>query len=254
MRKIKYFRLRTLSLALVASFILWPLPSQPVTAKDKGQLREVVFVHHKLPPELDFAKGGGRPLAQCTVTTNDESTTWGATGWHMPASGLTYQVSIATLPSNITGASFLAAFGRATATWESQDASINWTDGGTTSVRRSRLDGVNLVSFGNTSGAIAVTRTWYWTGTGEVAESDLTFASNLAWSMSSPTAGDCSGTAKAYDVQNIATHELGHQVGLDDLYASTDKDLTMYGYGTTAELKKDSLGAGDIAGAKTVTP
>jgi hypothetical protein len=55
-------------------------------------------------------------------------------------------------------------------------------------------------------------------------------------------------------VQNIATHEFGHWVGLDDLYATTDKDLTMYGYGETKELKKDSLGLGDITGATTVNP
>jgi len=41
---------------------------------------------------------------------------------------------------------------------------------------------------------------------------------------------------------------------LDDLYASADKDLTMYGYGDMAELKADTLGLGDVTGVNTVAP
>lgn len=60
------------------------------------------------------------------------------------------------------------------------------------------------------------------------------------WSMS--------GEAGKMDFENIATHELGHSVGMGDLYTSTCADETMYGYATYGETKKRDLNAGDIIG------
>ncbi|MFA6587887.1 MAG: matrixin family metalloprotease [Patescibacteria group bacterium] len=232
--------------ALLTLISVTPFASQ---AKDKGQLKEVVKIYYRYDDLPDFQKKG-KPVAQCTQSTNENVNDFGLTGWYMPASGLTYKISTSTLPSNISLVDFRNAIANSTSTWEANSSS-QWTYGGTTNIKRSAKDGVNLVAFGSASGGIAVTRTWYWTGTGEVAESDMIFSSSLAWSITSPSAGDCGGAANTYDVQNIATHEFGHQVGLNDLYSSTDRDLTMYGYGTMRELKKDSLGTGDISGAKS---
>ena len=227
-----------------------------VTAKDKGELKEVVFIHYKLPDGFDFGQPPkpGKPVASCLVTTNDNINDWGATGWHMTTTGLTYKINLSTLPLGMNSSAFQNAVAASTNTWKQADTGLNWTYGGTTNLKRAAYDGTNLVAFGSARGAIAITTTWYWTGTGEIAESDMILGSGLAWSMTSPSAGDCGGVANTYDVQNIATHEFGHQVGLLDLYSNVDKDLTMYGYGTPKELKKDSLGAGDITGARAVAP
>ena len=53
---------------------------------------------------------------------------------------------------------------------------------------------------------------------------------------------------KNFDVQDIATHEAGHVVGLDDLYADKYSELTMYGYSSKGETKKISLAVGDVNG------
>jgi bacillopeptidase F (M6 metalloprotease family) len=53
-------------------------------------------------------------------------------------------------------------------------------------------------------------------------------------------------------VQNVATHEAGHVVGLDDLYDIGYSGLTMYGYVSYKETMKISLEAGDIAGAQSL--
>ena len=37
----------------------------------------------------------------------------------------------------------------------------------------------------------------------------------------------------AFDVRNIATHEIGHFCGLADLYKGGSRELTMYGYGAS---------------------
>ena len=63
---------------------------------------------------------------------------------------------------------------------------------------------------------------------------------------------DWSATEEAgkMDFESIATHELGHSVGLDDLYDGSCSEQTMYGYATEGETKKRTLEAGDIAGVQ----
>jgi len=46
--------------------------------------------------------------------------------------------------------------------------------------------------------------------------------------------------------------EVGHAVGLSDEYESPFVDNTMYGYGSMAETKKDTLTGGDIDAATAI--
>ena len=69
-----------------------------------------------------------------------------------------------------------------------------------------------------------------------------------------PNSPECQSSPQAYDVQNIATHEFGHWVGLEDLYDEADGDLTMYGFSAGGEIKKRSLGTGDITGKNELAP
>ena len=64
------------------------------------------------------------------------------------------------------------------------------------------------------------------------------------------TWGDAKEDSTVMDLQNIVTHELGHALGLADLYDTTAPvpEQTMYGYASTGETKKRSLEAGDKAG------
>jgi len=55
-------------------------------------------------------------------------------------------------------------------------------------------------------------------------------------------------------VQNIATHELGHSLCLDDLYGTADSEKTMHGFADTGETKKRTLEAEDIAGIRYIYP
>ncbi len=69
-----------------------------------------------------------------------------------------------------------------------------------------------------------------------------------------PNSPDCQTSPDAYDLQNIATHEIGHWIGLDDLFDDSDKDLTMYAFGAGGEVKKRTLGQGDISGKNQLAP
>ena len=105
-------------------------------------------------------------------------------------------------------------------------------------------DEVNEVYFGSIRGrgrnAIAMTIIWRLTGIPELIEWDQVYNTGYPWSDS--------GESGKMDFQNIATHELGHSVGLGDLYTEECTDQTMYGYADYGETNKQTLEAGDIAG------
>lgn len=112
-------------------------------------------------------------------------------------------------------------------------------------------DGKNEVYFADItdSNAIAVTIIWGIFG-GKPQAREL-----LEWDQVYDDVDfDWSGLGEAgkMDFENIATHELGHSVGLNDLYTSACADETMYGYAANGETKKRDLNAGDIAGVSAL--
>lgn len=111
-------------------------------------------------------------------------------------------------------------------------------------------DGQNEVYWADvsSSGAIAVTIVWgVFAGPPsqrELVEWDQVYDDvDFSWSDA--------GAAGMMDFENIATHELGHSVGLGHPEDSCTEE-TMYRYANTGETKKRSLEAGDVAGADTL--
>lgn len=244
MKKILFLSLIILVIAFYSG-----LSNLGVAIAQKDDIVLKTFVHDP--------QGHGKPLppSNCTVTTNDQVNDYGLAGWHMASSGMNYQINFTTKPKNLSESQVLTAIADSFGTWTTADSKQIFNFSGTTSVKTAKLDGTNAILWkGISSGALAITYAWYSTITGELAEADTVFNRNYNWDLTSISAGDCGGTNGAYDVQNIATHEFGHWVGLDDLYSTADKDLTMYGYGETKELKKDSLGLGDISGVNAISP
>ncbi|HEC64496.1 MAG TPA: hypothetical protein ENI23_04305 [bacterium] len=108
-------------------------------------------------------------------------------------------------------------------------------------------DDKNEVFFGNVDspGAIAVTVVWgIFRGPPrgrELVEWDQVYDDkDFDWSLS--------GEAGKMDFENIATHELGHTFGLDDLFTEGCSEETMYGFAALGETNKRILGNGDSAG------
>lgn len=60
------------------------------------------------------------------------------------------------------------------------------------------------------------------------------------------------GEAGKMDFENIATHELGHTVGMDDIYNTACAEVTMYGYAGYGETNKRTLEQPDINGIKNL--
>ena len=120
--------------------------------------------------------------------------------------------------------------------------------GTTTSSAHGKNDGQNIVTFARmgANGTLAENAFWYSTGTGEILDSDIRFNTHYSWSAS--------GAPGEYDVQNVATHELGHSLSLDDLYDAADSEKTMYGYASLGEIKKRTLDPDDVAGISHLYP
>ncbi len=108
-------------------------------------------------------------------------------------------------------------------------------------------DGRNELVFGDypQDGVIAVAIVWgYYTGPPglrRIVEFDILFDTDFTW-------GDAVNNPLVMDLQNIAVHELGHGVGLADLYNTVCLDETMYGYSNYGDIKKRDLNTGDITG------
>ncbi len=108
-------------------------------------------------------------------------------------------------------------------------------------------DGTNEVYFGDIaeSGVIAVNTIWgIFSGPTkfrEIVEWDLVFDQvDFDWSAT--------GESTKMDFENIATHELGHSTGMNDLYNSSCNLETMFGYASDGETIKRDLHTGDING------
>jgi len=108
-------------------------------------------------------------------------------------------------------------------------------------------DGRNELLFGDYSeeGVIAVTVIWGYFGgrpsARRIVEFDVLFDTDFTW-------GDAEGNLAVMDLQNIATHEIGHGAGLGDLYDTVCAEETMYGYSDYGEIKKRDLNTGDMTG------
>ena len=116
------------------------------------------------------------------------------------------------------------------------------------------LNDLNEVMFGEISepGVIAMTLVWgVWSGPPSgrrLVEWDMVFGNGWGWG---DEVNDPDHTLM--DFLNIATHELGHAVGLDHPSDSCTEE-TMYAYADYHETKKRDLNAGDIAGIQKLYP
>ena len=105
----------------------------------------------------------------------------------------------------------------------------------------------NAVVFGNypTSGVIAVTTIWYNPAIKAIVEFDVMLDTDWTW-------GDATVNPEVMDLQNIATHELGHGIGLNDVYGDACNKVTMYGYSDYGEIQKRTLETPDITGLQAL--
>jgi hypothetical protein len=181
----------------------------------------------------------GAPSADTDCTSN----AYKLTGWDWSGS---YSAKVDPDGSGLGASGVLSAFGSSGSTWDQATSGAIW--GGVTQnsngAAAGKKDNVNQFGWKNGGGStIAVTYTW--SSGGNAVESDAKYNKQYAWSLS--------GEANKMDLQNIATHEIGHTYGIDHPTTNAANEcLTMYAYADYGETKKRTLGDGDISAIKAL--
>ncbi len=251
--------MKRFSVVLAICILLTTLAAAPVSAASNGPptLERATFVTYPkdMPAKPEKPGGGG----------STSTGLYKLSGYHWSAADAANVEYVV----NTNNQSWLAGIEASFQTWEDDPGSfINFSYAGSTNLTPSSFvgagtsNGINEVGWVNISSAypnaIAVTMVWYNPATKLISEVDMAMnsGSGFDWTQNtiSGNPNTSSGDSGTYDVQNIATHEVGHWLMLGDLYTGRTSAQTMYGYGAKGEVKKRSLESGDIAGIKAIYP
>jgi hypothetical protein len=91
--------------------------------------------------------------------------------------------------------------------------------------------------------ALAITTTSYDPQSGKIYDADIKYNPNYSWAVN--------GAGNKIDIQSVATHEIGHELGLDH---SQYQDATMFWSTGQGDTSQRSLHSDDIAGVCYIYP
>lgn len=177
------------------------------------------------------------------VETDCTRTSYSLTGWKWSSA---YSGRVDTKsPNGLDPSAIVSAFNAGGNEWDTKvpaDIYGAISAGGTANAIR-KYDGVNQHGFKKGGNYVAVTYTW--SSGGNALESDAAYNTAYAWSTS--------GAANAMDLQNVATHELGHTFGMGHAAnQAANECLTMYPYVDYGWTHQRTLGDGDILGIDAI--
>lgn len=206
----------------------WPLPDDP---------QATLTMHAVCAVEVEVQ-----------LDTDCTARSYSRTGWRWT---LPYRAQVDPRNSyGIASTTVVSKFSTSANTWDNAVAADIFTSfvagGSAANIRRQDFINQHGWKYVASSSTIAVTYTWSYSD-GRAAESDAAYNTLFQWSAAT------GGVTGKMDLQNIATHELGHTFGLGhSSTTSTNSCLTMYPSGSTAETRKRSLGDGDILGIDAI--
>jgi hypothetical protein len=207
-------------------------PDNAITNSKGADIAKIVFVDYKKPKSIHSGPAGD----VCGDGTGKYATLSGGIKWKNFPVAYSIDASSSGISSTAAEAAVRAAF--KTIDDEDHPAGdffFSLTINPKITVKWSNIDGTGSI--------LAQTTTYYNTASKTITKADIVFDSGDKWSVNSNFG--CNGGGSSFDVQNIATHEIGHAIGLGHV---TDNLLTMYKYASPGETLKSSLGTGDQRG------
>lgn len=213
-----------------------PDHSPVISETDSGEwdLERVDFIHYAKPESPAKVPGSGACYKLMGVK-------WNA----LPVGYVVNPTNPYGLPEEFV----LGAMTTSAETWDSATSAelFSNTVGVDYSAQYGVQDFQNSLEFGQypDGNVIAVTSVWYTRRGKQIVEFDMLFNTAFAW-------GDAAVDPSLMDLQNIATHELGHAVGLADLYTSSCSAMTMYGYSDYGDVAKRTLEQPDMTGLQSM--
>lgn len=166
-------------------------------------------------------------------------------------------------PSNLNKDSVKSSIAAAANTWDdavSQNLFADTSLVSDSSATSNPNDGFNVHLFGSLpSGILGQTSTKYGgptvDGYSSIYDSDVVYNTGVSWTTDLQTAvNNNHASPRIFDLQSVSLHELGHTIGLGDLYSmdssgnvkTTDLEQVMDAY----DAPQRTLGNGDKAGAQ----
>jgi len=238
----KRFVLAVALAALVAASGFSVALAKPAAPPPKD-IEKVVFIHYRAPGKPPWA--GPKEPKEPKEAEGYKLFRGGVKWAELPVSYAINENVDASARAEIT-----AAFEE----WDDNTSKELYNDiVGTTDKAGANQDWENTIAWVSmdSSNIIAMCTFWYYVNTKELFEFDIEFNTEFEWGINGVTiegANEASGDPSFMDIRNIATHEAGHTLVLDDLYQNQYAEMTMYGYSEYGEVKKISLEPGDITG------
>lgn len=181
--------------------------------------------------------------------------------WPASKGLVTIPFSINPLQTWMSGKDAEGAVLAATATWGRANSAVRFKYLGRTRRLPVAGDGFNDIGWDHLEPGILAAATITSIGS-RIVEADIVFNILMPWKWTRCTqqSGACvdapadAGMIARFQAQAVATHEVGHWVGLADLTASEGRDLTMYEVIEPGERKQATLALGDIKGTRAAYP
>ena len=196
---------------------------------------QTVNVHIQCPAPPGFE-------APSNIDTDCTGTSW--SHWVGPAAQAWTYTHDTTNPYGFSQSAVNSAWSASSTVWESATSpATNIYNGfvnGGTEANSGVLDQYILAEFRYLSGQLrtAVGVQWAW-GSGQITHTDAAYNTRYNFALGAE--------ANKYDLQSIASHEMGHGYGLGHSNtASSSACLTLYPYATLNAIHGRTLGDGDL--------
>ena len=175
-----------------------------------------------------------------------------ATGWHTwTVAQAPYYVNPANT-AGISSSAAVAAFQTASSAWGAQSsANFSFSYAGLTTGSAVQMNNKNEVFFrSEPNGAVAASTYMYWDGSGKLLDTDIVlWQSDYTFFTG---ASGCNPAVFGVYLEDVATHEFGHALGLNHSAVTT---ATMYPYFTSyCGIDWRFLDPDDITGVQTLYP